>query len=147
MYFCTSFENVKKCVLGGCTITSKAKINIFWKIFRIERPRRDQRSEETISKNIDFSSLWGNRATTQNTFFDIFKSAKTQYGEKSETKIMKITHSELLIWNTYGWLEALLVVVEGNIHSLAASDLLDIEVWHHSLQLVVLHRFQWAKDI
>ena len=26
--FCT-FENVKKCVLGGCTITSKAKINVF----------------------------------------------------------------------------------------------------------------------
>ena len=34
-----------------------------------------------------------NSATAQNTFFDIFKSAKTQYGEKSETKIMKITHS------------------------------------------------------
>ena len=24
-----SFENVKKCVLGGCTIRSKAKINVF----------------------------------------------------------------------------------------------------------------------
>ena len=28
--------------------------------------------EKKISNNVDFS-LWGNRATTQNTFFDIFK--------------------------------------------------------------------------
>ena len=28
MCFCT-FENVKECVLGGCTITSKAIINVF----------------------------------------------------------------------------------------------------------------------
>ena len=34
------------------------------------------------SKTVDFS-LWGNRAITQSTFFDIFK----------ETKIMKITYS------------------------------------------------------
>ena len=36
-------------------------------------------SEENISKNVDFS-LWGNnRATTQNTFFDIFKCLKTHF--------------------------------------------------------------------
>ena len=28
-----SLENVKKCVLGGCTITSKTKINVVWNFF------------------------------------------------------------------------------------------------------------------
>ena len=27
--FLVSLENVKKCVLGGCRITSKTKINVF----------------------------------------------------------------------------------------------------------------------
>ena len=47
----------------------------------MERPWRGQRSEEFFSKNVNFS-LCGNPATTQNTFFDIFKSTKTHYGEK-----------------------------------------------------------------
>ena len=49
---------------------------------------------EKISKNVDFS-LGEDRATNQNTFFDIFKHTykKHIYGEKNETKIMKITHS------------------------------------------------------
>ena len=28
-----SLENVKKCVLSGCTITSKTKINVVWNFF------------------------------------------------------------------------------------------------------------------
>ena len=51
-----SHENVKKCVLDGWPFASKSKINALF---------------EKNSKNVDFS-LWGNRATTQNTFFDIF---------------------------------------------------------------------------
>ena len=55
----------------------------------MERPRRGQRSEEKISKNVDFS-LWGNRATTQNTFFDIFKSTKNAlWGKKVRPKSWK----------------------------------------------------------
>ena len=56
---------------------SKAKINVFEKKFEWS----GQRSEEKISKNVDFN-LWGNRATTQNNFFDVFKW----------DQIMKITH-------------------------------------------------------
>ena len=119
------FSNVS---LGGCTITPKTKINKhFLKKFSslLRCPFRVTPFEK-ISKNVDFSllcvifmilvsnflsilcfctfenvniyvdfSLWGNRATTQNTFFDIFKSTKT---EKSETKIMKITHSSGMVW-------------------------------------------------
>ena len=33
-----SLENVKKSVLGGCTITSKAKINVFWIFFERSGP-------------------------------------------------------------------------------------------------------------
>ena len=47
---------------GGCTITSKTKINIFWKKFQA-RPAE----WEIIYKNIDFS-FWGNRATTRTHF-------------------------------------------------------------------------------
>ena len=39
-----SHENVKKCVLGGCTITSKTKINVVWNFFSL--------------RCVDFS-LWG----------------------------------------------------------------------------------------
>ena len=51
---------------------SKIKFNIFKKNFKWPG-----RSEEKISKNVDFS-LWGNHATTQNTIFDIFKSTKIE---------------------------------------------------------------------
>ena len=33
-----SLENVKKCVLGGCTITSKAKINVVRNIYSLRLP-------------------------------------------------------------------------------------------------------------
>ena len=69
-----SLENVKK--------------NVFWVVARLL-----QRLKSTLfeifsngaapKKGVDFI-LWGSRATTQNTFFEIFKC---------ETKIMKITHS------------------------------------------------------
>ena len=32
-YFGLTFFSVIKCVLGGCTITSKTKINVFWHFF------------------------------------------------------------------------------------------------------------------
>ena len=92
-----SHENVKKCVWDGCTITSKTKIKVYWKIFAPLRSKKKLKkrmqfqmcvgalcclvsfsrdnalfaSKDKISKNIDFS-LWGNRATTKNTVFDIF---------------------------------------------------------------------------
>ena len=47
-----SLENVKKCVLGGCTITSKTKINVF-----LNRPLR-YRSVRFFFQKDDFS-LWG----------------------------------------------------------------------------------------
>ena len=55
---------------------SKAKIKNF-EIFSSGGSPKRTRREEKISKNVDFS-LWGNSATTQNTFFDIFKSSKTE---------------------------------------------------------------------
>ena len=52
-----SLENVKKCVLGGYTITSKTKINVFWK--KILTPLAPSDSTvRNVFKNIDFS-LWG----------------------------------------------------------------------------------------
>ena len=54
------------CILFGCTITLKTKINVFLKNFRVEGPQKVIWSEEKISKNVDFS-LSGNTngATTQ----------------------------------------------------------------------------------
>ena len=51
---------------------SKAKINVVWNFFERSSPKGVSGVRKKISNNIDFS-LWGNRATTQNTFFDIFK--------------------------------------------------------------------------
>ena len=59
-----SFENVKKCALDGCTITSKTKINVFWKIFRVQGARTEPRVKFFFQKTVDLS-LWGNRATTR----------------------------------------------------------------------------------
>ena len=51
---------------------SKAKSMFFEKFWMEQFRRSRQQSEENFSKNIDFS-FWCNCATTQNTFFDIFK--------------------------------------------------------------------------
>ena len=61
--FCT-FENVEKCVLGGCMITSKTKINVFWNFFFAPLAPSGPLHSKKISKNVDFS-LWGNCATPQ----------------------------------------------------------------------------------
>ena len=47
-----SLENVKKCVLGGCMITSKTKINIVWNFFSL---CWGTTPFEKISNNVDFS--------------------------------------------------------------------------------------------
>ena len=77
-----SHENVKKCVLGGSTITSKTKINVFW-------------------KKIELSGLEGAigvKKKFQETLILVFEvivqPPKTHFLTFScETKIMKITHS------------------------------------------------------
>ena len=43
--------------LGGCTITSKSKINVFWNFFSHRRPLQSSSVQFFFSKNIDFS-LW-----------------------------------------------------------------------------------------
>ena len=56
----------------------KAEINVFWIFLNgVVTKGPAELNEEKNSKNVDFS-LWGNRATTQNTFFDIFKNTKTE---------------------------------------------------------------------
>ena len=64
-----SLENVKKCVLGGCTITSKTKINIFWKNFFTSTLR-----SKFFQKTLTFE-------------------ANIALSRENETKIVKITHS------------------------------------------------------
>ena len=49
-----SLENVKKYTLGGCTITSKTKINVFDKNFSLRWPF-GAALFEIFSKNVDFS--------------------------------------------------------------------------------------------
>ena len=63
-----SLENVKKCVLGGCTITTKTKINVVW------------RRGRSVSKKF------------QTTLILAFE-ANSALSRENETKIVKITHS------------------------------------------------------
>ena len=48
-----SLENVKKCALGGCLITSKTKINVFWNFFSLHWPLRIR------SVRKFFKTCWG----------------------------------------------------------------------------------------
>ena len=70
-----SLENVKNCSLGGCTITSNAKINVF----------------ET---NSHFGGYAGplHSKKFQKTLILAFE-ANSALSRKNETKIVKITHS------------------------------------------------------
>ena len=77
--FCT-FENVKKCVLGGCTITSKTKINVFWNIFFTPLAPFGQLYSKIFYKML-ILALEANSALSW----------------ENETKIEKITHSVLLL--------------------------------------------------
>ena len=52
------FWKCHKCVLGGCTITSKTKINVFWNVFFTPLASSGPLHSKKISKNVDFS-LWG----------------------------------------------------------------------------------------
>ena len=67
---CVIFIILVSFLWGNALFASKAKINVFGKNFEWS-VWGQQRSEEIFSKNIDFILL-GNRATTQNTFLDIF---------------------------------------------------------------------------
>ena len=49
----------------------KPKINVVWNFFEWSCPKGAS-GVRKISKNVDLS-IWGNHATTQNNFFDIFK--------------------------------------------------------------------------
>ena len=69
-------ENVKKHVLGGCTITSKTKIIIFLKIF-LHSPGP---FEATLFEKF------------QKTLILAFE-ANSALSHENETKIVKITHS------------------------------------------------------
>ena len=76
--FCT-FENVEKCVLGGCTITSKAKINVFWNFF--------------FTPLAPFGLLHSKKFPK--TLILAFE-ANSALSRENETKIVKITHSAAL---------------------------------------------------
>ena len=73
--FCT-FENVKKCVLGGCTITLKTKINVFRNFFFTPLaplgPLRSKKFQKTLILAFEANSV---------------------LSRENETKIVKITHS------------------------------------------------------
>ena len=85
----------QKCNSGKLHSLPQRLKSMFFEIFSSGVALKEPVEWEKNSKNVDFS-LWGNRATTQNTFFDIFKCTKNTFMEKkSETKIMKIAHSAL----------------------------------------------------
>ena len=63
----------KKSILAGqCTVCLKGKNQHLKKKIPSGAAPKVPAEWEKISKNVDFS-LWGNCATTQSTFFDIFK--------------------------------------------------------------------------
>ena len=70
-----------KCVLGGCTITSKTKSTFFEKFSSLRWPLRD-RSVQKFSENVVISLLG-------------FRNSALSC--ENETKIVKITYSELLL--------------------------------------------------
>ena len=75
-----SLENVKKCALGGCTITTKTKINIFGKnFFTPLAPSGPLRSKKY--KKLLILAFEANSALSH----------------ENETKIVKITHSDCLV--------------------------------------------------
>ena len=73
--------------LGGCMITSKAKINIFWNFFFTplapSGPLRSKKFQKTL-----ILAFEANSATTWTHIME----------KKSETKIKKITHSDTLTY-------------------------------------------------
>ena len=71
-----SIENVKKCALGGCTITSKAKINVVWNFFLAPlEPLRSKKFQTTLILAFE---------------------ANSALPRENETKDVKITHSAML---------------------------------------------------
>ena len=63
--------------LGGCTITSKKKVNVFWNFFFTPSLLRGSSTQFFFSKNIDFS-LWGKHCIVlpKWTFFIILQFKK-----------------------------------------------------------------------
>ena len=70
-----SLENVKKCVLGGCTITSKTKIK-FFEIFSHSAGPFEAAPFEKFQKTLILAF-----------------EANSELSRKNETKIVKIKHS------------------------------------------------------
>ena len=91
-----SLENVKKYSHVVAWLPQRLKSTLF-EIFSNGGCPKGTRSVEKISNNVDFS-LWGNRATTWEYLLTF----------SSETKIMKIRHSELLLLLLGFW--------DGNFH-------------------------------
>ena len=87
----------------------KMSKNVFWVVARLPQRLKSTFFEifsNGAARNVDFS-LWGNCATTQNTFFDIFKSTKTHFGEKKvrpkswKSHIVKRRHCNIaVVWCT-----------------------------------------------
>ena len=70
-----SLENVKKCALGGCTIISKTKINVFWNFF-------------SLLWRLCGRSIWNFFQKTLILAFEV----NSAFSCENETKIVKITH-------------------------------------------------------
>ena len=67
-----SLENVKKCVLGGCTITSKTKINVFWKKFFTPTAPSEPLRSEKFQKTLNLASeAQKGGASVWMTFFEV----------------------------------------------------------------------------
>ena len=86
--FCT-FENVEKCVLGGCTITSKAKINVFWNFFFTPLAPLALLHLKKFQKTLILAF--------QKMLILAFE-ANSALSRENETKIVKITHSTALAY-------------------------------------------------
>ena len=89
--FCT-FENVKKYLLGGCRITSKAKINVYWNFFFTPGSLRGDPSLENFSKNVDWR--WMVYCPAKMGFFPRFSSLCTR---RIWSKTARVIHVLLLL--------------------------------------------------
>ena len=100
-YLCfRTFENVKKCVLGGCTITSKAKINVFWNFFFTSLAP----SGPLRSKKFQKTSILAFEVIVQPPKRHFSTFSKVQKQKKSETKIMKIAHRYIYVENMISYI-------------------------------------------
>ena len=101
----------------------------------MEQTRRDQRSRK-ISNNVDFC-LWGtNRATTQNTFFDIFK---WDQNHENHTYIVLWLKILLEIWSSFTstrW-----------YRPFTKTEFIFLRKWHHQPKSDELDRYWSIEEI